>query len=463
MFEPFLIFIDFERKFRVNTHPDPSRIIKEQDMKTNRKTGFTLIELLVVISIIGVLMGLLLPAVNAARQMAQRLQCQNNQRNIALAILNYESTKKEMPYLRYNLFVNPPSSLGGWALGGSFGNPVEFKDDWQGNWIVSILPYIEEVPLYEAFRSQFANVPVLNPTDVDASKRVTALKFLKCPSSSKNFSPTNAMNSYVVNSGHQNINPDGDVPSIVDATAGGTYVPGTYDPGNGDYHVEATGYFGFEPATSTAILDASTDPPTKYYGKNFGIFYDRRAGNNDGSPAFVRQCDATIDLDFISSADGTTKTILLSENENAGPWMYFVDTGAKRHSVSAEEYDLGFTLPHLAQTIWDSSSMDSFAGPKGFLTYMKTSDYVGTGTGDGPFYPGRINVGRELSADDPGITNPFEKLRLRYAQARPSSKHVGIVVVTMCDGSVRTLSEDVDAAVYARAVMPKDGNMSDLP
>jgi len=66
--------------------------------RRRQRAGFTLVELLVVIAIIGVLIALLLPAVQAAREAARRAQCANNLKQIGLAVLNYESAKKVLPY-----------------------------------------------------------------------------------------------------------------------------------------------------------------------------------------------------------------------------------------------------------------------------------------------------------------------------------------------------------------------------
>ena len=105
------------------------------ERKQLQSNGFTLVELLVVIAIIGILVALLLPAVNSAREAARRTQCINQSRQIALAMLNYESTKQEFAPGTWGA----PGDSG---RNGSSGTAGRWYDDF--TWVHFVAPYMEE-------------------------------------------------------------------------------------------------------------------------------------------------------------------------------------------------------------------------------------------------------------------------------------------------------------------------------
>jgi prepilin-type N-terminal cleavage/methylation domain-containing protein/prepilin-type processing-associated H-X9-DG protein len=134
-----------------------------------RTSGFTLVELLVVIAIIGVLVSLLLPAVQAARERARVTECVNNQKQLMLASLNYESAKGTLPPCG---LLDPVVK----TFGGVNYEAVDQRNGKQHSWIVLVLPYLGESALADTFdlrRSVFDN-----PTDPQA---VTVASLL-CPS-----------------------------------------------------------------------------------------------------------------------------------------------------------------------------------------------------------------------------------------------------------------------------------------
>src|SRR5436853_5111533 len=101
----------------------------------HKKAGFTLVELLVVIAIIGILVALLLPAIQSAREAARRTQCKSSAKNIGLALQNYHDTRKSFPPGVVQVYPTPPAV-----------KPDVDYGNW--SWNAFILPYIEEAAVY---------------------------------------------------------------------------------------------------------------------------------------------------------------------------------------------------------------------------------------------------------------------------------------------------------------------------
>jgi prepilin-type N-terminal cleavage/methylation domain-containing protein/prepilin-type processing-associated H-X9-DG protein len=142
-------------------------------LPARRARAFTLVELLVVIAIIGILVALLLPAIQAAREAARRAQCEANIHNAALAVLNYESTRKILPQ--------------GMTFDKTQGGNVNTLSRYGPNWVMSILPFIEETALRDAFDPktfQSFQVAVNEPGagNANITARGTVIPVLLCPS-----------------------------------------------------------------------------------------------------------------------------------------------------------------------------------------------------------------------------------------------------------------------------------------
>lgn len=126
------------------------------------RRGFTLVELLVVIAIIGVLIALLLPAVQQAREAARRMQCSNQIKQLTLAFHNYHDTHKKFPALQYNIVKSDGTNVSSWRGHGAY---------------TMILPYIEQNALYDRY-----DFTLEWDAGINATNGKTKLDAFLCPS-----------------------------------------------------------------------------------------------------------------------------------------------------------------------------------------------------------------------------------------------------------------------------------------
>lgn len=133
-----------------------------------KKSGFTLVELLVVIAIIGMLVALLLPAVQQARESARVMQCSNALKNMSLAVLNYEAALKAFPSNGWNWY---------WV-----GDPDRSGPTQTGSWAYSILPYIEQDALYQLGADSQPDVITSTQKSGAKTREGTPLSVFICPS-----------------------------------------------------------------------------------------------------------------------------------------------------------------------------------------------------------------------------------------------------------------------------------------
>ena len=350
----------------------------------SRRRGFTLIELLVVIAIIGVLIALLLPAVQAAREAARRAQCTNNLKQMGLALHNYESTNGAFPptTILVPSLSGPP---GTWA----------FQSSWSA--FARVAPYLEQNAFYNAINFSLSYSAAPNTTVA-----ITPLNLLICPSDRGSH--------------------------IDDATLGGTFFATTsYGTSDGDWYVWSVNWGSIN----------AVGPPNKSL---FGPNYSRSiAMILDGTSNTLAVSEGTIGH---GQFRGCINTPTSPSDASVGTWTPFNVPAPGSASTAALTSLLGSCAAKtgkakaggpIGHTRWTNGGVYY----SGFTTAMPPNSPVTAVSRATGYTNAGANVAQDWASVDENDGGPT------YMSLSASSYHPGGVNALFADGSVHFVKNSV--------------------
>jgi prepilin-type N-terminal cleavage/methylation domain-containing protein/prepilin-type processing-associated H-X9-DG protein len=325
------------------------------------RAGFTLVELLVVIAIIGTLVGMLLPAVQAAREAGRRNTCINNVRQIGLAVTNFDNSKKFIPGWRN---AHPNGTVAAGASSDVLGTTV--------SWPVMILPNIERLDIYKNLWETNPSFPVAGAVPIE---------IFSCPTS---------------------VAANAAAPSI--AYAGNV--------GMGYIRTGAQVQFRDDSVMLDTVGKTTPANPNNYAPMKNGV-------------------------DYISSGDGTSMTLLFAEKSGAlySPQAY---------------YDV---CPPSALTSFKFEKTE-YPGASSPLSPIPGFGALPTNYNTAPSGSGLITSTSQKMIN----LTPVEATTLAAmgvnASATPNSRHPGGVVAAFCDGHVKFMNDGLEPRVYCQLLTP---------
>ncbi|MEM6978523.1 MAG: DUF1559 domain-containing protein [Planctomycetota bacterium] len=415
-------------------------------MKHSR-SGFTLVELLVVITIIGILMGLLIPAVQAARETARRNQCSVQIKNLALAAIQRANNKGSLPgYVeKYGVFA------GGGAIDPS--DPASTAPASHvklGTWAVALLPYLDAQPTYEQWTED--RYPIIHGGGANAEYSPTTgdfegigfhplaapnLAIMQCPSNGFGVGEQ-GKNSYVSNNGMSHL--------VVTQAA---------DPGQ----LTVRDTLATSPTGAGADFEASQSRANGLFNCKYNIAGATGTFNSVFEGPAVR-------LDDIK--DGSGNTVMFSENIQALPWHRagLIDA-ANLQIATATDEDIAFNFGtanfdaarYVHGMVWHYADPQALTAPSGFP--WNNLDTTMPQAPTEVISQFRINGGG-TSVSDEIFNKTIDDHWDAVVHARPSSAHIDGANASMADGGTRYLTETIDYRVYQALLTPR-GKSSDVP
>ncbi len=373
-------------------------MVKHCSVRVSSRFGFTLVELLVVIAIIGVLVAMLLPAIQAAREAARRSSCGNNLKQFGLAAMQFHTSFNKFPYCRkydyaYGTTV-PPQTL------------TAAQSNLTYGWYVHLLPYMDGVNLFK----QFGNVNLTSAYSGLSYNDIVVTTLLPPANSSAPVARSTVNPATFCPSDYAaQINPYTSATTANSSRARGNYV-GSVGPGDiyGPSSLNQPG----NPTSNPGMITG------------YGVFYVTQNQNFDNlnyiPPATTRIEDIR---------DGTSKTMMFSE---------VIGT------TLADPYS---TPGDILSTSMGGSLFSVYTGPN-----SNTPDTIWAcpTTGGDTMYPS--------TACNPTTSPPTSDAGL-YAAAR--SRHQAGTNVALADGSVHFVSDEISMQIW-QSLGTRDGSLVNL-